>query len=220
MADLIIKYPDKTYIIEIFNEENIDWKRIEAYNKDAKIILATHSLDISDKIKSFNFYYAYPITNWYDLQIISRLNPCYVLLGAPLYFDLEKYKKYFNIPIRLIANRASWDIAKKQDDILIKGPYIRPEDIGFYEKYVESIEFISDNLTQEATFLKIYQEDKRWPGNIRLLITDLPISLNNSMVPPEFAETRSKCGQRCMMNGKCNYCPALFKLIRTIEDTE
>lgn len=48
----------------------------------------------------------------------------------------------------------------------IFGVYIRPEDIPYYEPFVSHIEFETNGLKQERTYIEIYKKDKIWPGSI------------------------------------------------------
>ena len=221
LSDLLVHFPDKTFIIELYNGD-IDWKKLKTLNSKNNIVLCLYKdyelLKIPE-VSEFRYYYGYPITDWALLRTWANLNPTYVILGAPLCFDLQKYKKYYNIPVRLYVNRASQDSLPKSEDMLIKGPWVRPNDIPIYEEYVDVCEFITANLTEEETYLKIYQEDKNWPGNLRLLIKDLPISVNNAYLTPVFAQSRVRCGQKCMVNDKCRFCETAYKLARKLDDS-
>lgn len=107
----------------------------------------------------------------------------------------------------------------------ICGVYIRPEDVDIYEKYISHIEFITQNLEQERTLIKIYQNDKKWPGNLNLLLTNLNYNIDNrgfELLPgykeKEFAERRLRCAQKCQENPvRCRFCPTVFTLINTID---
>lgn len=88
----------------------------------------------------------------------------------------------------------------------VNGFYIRPEDIKTYEQYVSSIEFITDELSKEATLLHVYTENKTWPGNLKLLITNLNSNVDNRGIPDDFGEARLNCQQKCVKNGSCHFC--------------
>ena len=58
----------------------------------------------------------------------------------------------------------------------------------------------------EKTLLHIYKENEMWPGNLNLLIKGFGINVDNRALPDDIGEIRTKCGQRCMSRGTCNYC--------------
>ena len=76
----------------------------------------------------------------------------------------------------------------------IYGPYIRPEDVDFYEKYIDHIEFITKSLEKELTLIKVYKEDKQWPGNLNLLLDNLGENVDNRGFDARFAKNRTTCG--------------------------
>ena len=92
----------------------------------------------------------------------------------------------------------------------IKGMYIRPEDIEWYDQYIDTLVFYSENLKREETLLKIYKEDKQWPGNLKKLIFNLKENVDNRGLPEEFGRVRSNCRQKCMRNGTCRFCEKAF----------
>ena len=98
----------------------------------------------------------------------------------------------YNIPIRLCANLAYDAYIPRENGIC--GSWIRPEDIEVYSKWVDTIEFITDDLGKEATLLHVYKENKFWPGNLNLLITNLNYNIDNRGIPEEFGEIRTNCG--------------------------
>ena len=51
------------------------------------------------------FYYKYQIYTFFELNALKQYGVSYVLIGAPLIFDLKNVAKY-GIPIRAIPNIA------------------------------------------------------------------------------------------------------------------
>lgn len=66
----------------------------------------------------------------------------------------------------------------------IYGTWIRPEDIEVYGQYINTFEFISTALSEEAALLEIYQRGN-WPGNLDLLLTNLNVQVDNRALPDE-----------------------------------
>ena len=209
---------DKVYLITIPADIEIDQPFIEMLAEKGNIILELYRLNLSViqwcKEKEIKWYWSFPITTFYELKNIAALAPSYLLLGAPLSFSLDKVRK-LNIPIRLIANEAGLAYLPTLNGIF--GSWVRPEGIPAYEKYVDVLEFVSDTLEQEATYLKIYSEQKHFSGNLNLLIKHLNIDVNNEDIPFEVDETRTTCGQRCMEKNLCHFCTTGIRFARSVE---
>lgn len=215
--DFITTLPDKTIILDIpskLDVDNrigvIDWVTIEMYSKQLKLVLCLHDLTIAKEAQSRNipFYWAYKITSYWELRGIVDMKPCYLLLGAPLFFSLPKVKKITNIPIRAIPNWAHENYIPREQGIC--GQWIRPEDIELYEDYISVCEFHVPNLEVERTLFRIYSEDKSWPGNLNMLISNLNYDVDNRAIPEDIAKARIGCGLRCAEDGTCKVCPIGF----------
>lgn len=166
------------------------------------------------KNNDLKYFWKYPVTTYYELRGLINAKVSYIVVGPPLYFDLEHVAS-FNIPIRMIANLANDNFLPRENGIT--GPYIRPEDVQYYEKYVDTLYFYSEGNQQEAVLLRIYQEDQKWPGNLTKIIANLRYNVDNRGLPDEFGKTRMSCGQRCMRNGTCHFCEKSFIFCRTID---
>jgi hypothetical protein len=158
-------------------------------------------------LNHLDYYWAFPVTTYYELEGIVNQGVCELLIAAPLTFDLERVSKE-NLPIRVVANLAYDNYIPRANGI--KGFYIRPEDIGTYEKYISTIEFAVDDLSKESTLLHVYKDNKEWPGNLNLLLTNLNFNIDNRSIPDDFAEVRMNCQQRCMRNKNCHFCDSAF----------
>lgn len=209
--DYIKDFPEKTIIIEIPSDVDIEWKLLDAYNQEATLILCLKSLKHVNECQQHNvrFYWAYPITNYYELRGILELNPYYIYLGAPLCFELEHIHNITGVYVRLCPNIAYDAYIPRIDGIC--GQWIRPEDVKHYEPYVNCLEFDGVDLAAERTLLHVYQENQEWPGNLNLLLKNLNYNIDNRALPDEIGPIRVRCGQRCMKNGSCHYCHSAFK---------
>lgn len=218
LIDYISDFSDKIFVVQIPKEEQeIDWTLLSMFKEKTKeFYLAIQNLNLVNGIfeKGFKFYWDYPIFTWYELEGIAALNPSYLYLGPPLSFSLEKVKSKYNIPIRLCANLAYDAYIPRENGIY--GSWIRPEDIEEYSKWVETIEFVTDDLGKEATLLQVYKENKVWPGNLNLLITNLNYNIDNRAIPEEIGEIRANCGQRCKQGERCNFCGTAFNFATSI----
>ena len=214
ILDYIENYSNKTFIIDIPKEEIVnDWDFLNMLNEKTNIILAIRDLTIIEN-HNFKFYWAYPIMTWYELQGIILLSPSYLFIEAPLSFELEKIKSKFNIPIRLNANLTYDAYIPRENGIY--GTWVRPEDIEIYEEWVDTIEFFTNDLSKEATLFHVYKDQKTWPGNLNLLLTNLNYNIDNRALPEEIGKIRANCGQRCMSGNSCDFCGTAFNFAKRV----
>lgn len=219
LIDYIEEFSDKTFILSIPKEEQeLDWELFKTYTEKVNFILCIDNLHLAAlcNLHNIKFYWNYPIFTWYELDGILKLNPCYLLLNAPLFFDLKKVKEKTDIPIRAVPNLA-YDAYIPRDNGIC-GTWIRPEDIKIYEQYIDVFEFITDDLGKENTLLHIYKDNGAWPGNLNLLFTNFNINVDNRAILEDIAEKRIDCGQRCMSTSNCHYCETAIQFATAIRN--
>ena len=212
IPEYIEKFPNKTLILEFNNDipEDFSWELIQAYTDklNGNFICALSDLSMAPEcyLRNIKFYYKYTITSFFELDGLKNVGVCYVLIGAPLIFDLKTVASY-NIPIRAIPNLAYEPYIEHKNGIC--GGWIRPEDTDKYGKYIEVFEFYAPKaLEKESALYRVYAENKTWPGNLNLLIDYLNADCNNQMIYDEegFAERRMSCKQKCLTGRNCRYC--------------
>ena len=211
IPDYIDKYPNAALILNMVNElpEKFSWEEIELYSKkhgDFYCAISNKNQAVECKLREIKFYYKYPVTSFYELEALKDMGVSYVLVGVPLIFDLKAVSRY-GIPLRTIPNLAYEPYLEHEHGIC--GGWIRPEDTDKYGEYISVFEFYAPKmLEKEATLYHVYAENKKWPGNLNLLIDFLNIDINNNAIYDEenFAEKRMNCRQRCISTGTCHYC--------------
>lgn len=207
IPDLAEKYPQATVNLTTSSQDDIDWKEIKVYNTLCRgnFSIGITTMDHYNQAREtgVKYYYRYPITTFQELQDAKAAGMCCVLLGAPLFFMMDKVKR-FDMPVRAVANVAHTEAHFTEADGTI-GTWIRPEDVELYEPYVEVIEFM-DNITAEQALYRIYAENHKWSNPLSYIVKDLGHEATNRMIPPDLAKARLNCGQRCMENGRCHLC--------------
>jgi len=213
IPDLIDNYPDATIILMCYSGEEINWNDCVRWNVLAKgnFIMCLSSFEDAKvcKEKELKFYIGYPIKTFYELNALKDLGVCYVRLAEPLFFQMDEVK-LFNIPVRVIPNIAFTDTFPHPDGVC--GTWIRPEDVDTYAPYVETIEFEDCDNRKEQALYRLYAEQKNWPGNLSMIITNLEYPAVNRMILPDVARSRLNCGQKCQMNRHCKICYRAFDL--------
>jgi hypothetical protein len=206
--DTLEDYPNATLICQIYvDTADIDWEALRRTNILAQgrfiCCVATYEQMLKCKELDIKFYYGYPITTFQELRTLKQLGACYVRLGAPLFFQMDKVKE-IGVPVRLVPNVAHLAHLPMADGVT--GTWVRPEDVVQYEPYCEAIEFEDCDREKEQALFRIYAEDRKWPGSMDLIITNLNYKAANRFVHPDAAAKRLTCGQRCMENGICHLC--------------
>lgn len=216
IMELIEEYPEKTFIFEATGE-NINWELLQAYSDKVDFHICIKDFSYIPKCKEYNlkFFWGFPITTFAELASMAINKPSFVYIGEPLCFQLEQVARY-NIPIRLCPNIANYFPELTNLNSLC-GPWIRPEDLKYYEPYVSSIDFVTDTVPKEAILFKVYGIDKKWPDDLNILITNLNRRIINSALPDEFGERRVNCGQKCFAGKKCNHCAIMARTAELVE---
>lgn len=218
-ADIVIYLP---------RDEEIDWKKIDAYKDTLNIIIAVEdtTMIMPIKEKHYKVFWTFPASTYWELRGLLDLGVDQVILDAPLYFDLPNVKRLCadKAEIRLVVNKCMNNYMKRRDGVC--GTYVRPEDVEIYEPFVQHMEFDTDSLQKENTLYHVYAEKKYWPGNLDLLLTHLNTEVDNrgfEVIPNDeddpkaFAHRRLTCKQKCQENNSCNYCHQMFDFINTID---
>ena len=217
-------------IVQLIEEDNIDTivnnlkKIISIYNenKDIKfdIQLPFYNQKFMEELKDTNLKYFFKVAanSWDKFTGLISQNVSDIYITDELAFELDKVAEIAhknNIKVRIYPNVAQsrWD---KLSDILKF--FIRPEDIEMYEPYVDVCEFYGDKAQQIDTYYKIYQEDKKWFGDLQEIIIGLDSKIDSRYIIPRFAEKRIKCGKDCLKGGKCEMCKRILDLSEQLEN--
>ena len=207
IPDLAEKYPEATVNLTTTSQDDIDWNEVKTYNIlcRGKFCIGITTLPHYQAARDIGvkYYYRFPITTFQELQDMKNAGMCYVILGAPLFFMMDKVKR-FDIPVRHVANVAHTEAYFSEADGPT-GTWIRPEDVEQYEPYIDVIEFM-DNLTAEQALYRVYAENHKWSNPLNYVVKDINHPATNRMIPPTLAKARLNCGQRCKENGRCHLC--------------
>ena len=207
IPSLIEKYPGKRIILMCYFNEILDWKELNRWNILSRnnFMLCLASVAYADDCKEHGipFYMGYPVKTYYELRALKELGVSYVRLAEPLFFEMDTVKQ-FGVPVRMVPNVAYIDGLPREDGVC--GTWVRPEDLDLYENYVEVVEFEDADLKKEQALFRIYAEQKNWPGDLQMIITNLNHDGLNRIIVPDFAEKRLNCGQRCQKASNCKLC--------------
>lgn len=214
IPDLFEHYPGIPVIVQIPYQDDIDWETIEKFKRmrPTDLICCVSSRAQAELCRDLGirFYYGFPISTYYEMRQWLAMGVCYVRLDAPLFFDLPTVAQTIGeTPIRAIPN-VSYE--EKWNDDGVCGPWIRPEDLELYENYISVVEFEDCDVQKEQALYRIYAEQKKWPGPVRDLITNVDTNAMNRLISPKFGERRIRCKQKCQANSNCHFCSLALKL--------
>lgn len=215
IMDFVEKINDKVIILEVSNGP-AEWDTWQMYSeKFAEFHIALSDLG---RCKEFvehgiNWYWPYPITSFYELNAIMEYHPSYIMVGPPLSFNLDKLfnERYYKdsteqVPVRMVANNARPAYLPRTEQNGICGQWIRPEDVDVYATRVDCLEFEGVDLNQEEVLLKVYKEQRTWPGNLNLILKNFNYNVDNRAIPEDLAAARMHCGQKCFSGSYCHLC--------------
>lgn len=163
-----------------------------------------------EKIPFFFDLFAYSFD---ILQGLVALDVSDIYIGADLGFELDKVKAIAkNIQLRCYPDLGQSTF----DDIPnLKKFFIRPEDVLYYEPYIDTFEMIANPIAKR----KIYAINKKWYGKLNEIIEsfDEKEEMDSRYIISSFGENRTTCGKRCMKNGKCHICESVMILADTLD---
>lgn len=196
IIDFVEKYPDKTIILNMQGYNGIiEWEDIKRYKIMCKnnFIIALNTLTDLDfcRKEEIKFYWNFPVSTFYDLQALKNLGAEYALIDAPIFHDIINAAD-IGIKIRIVPNIAYYAFIPRENGVC--GSWVRPEDLSLYEPYIAAIEFEDCDLKKEQALFRIYIEQKSWPGDLNIIITNLNYPGINRMIPSDFTEKRMTCG--------------------------
>lgn len=215
LPDYAKKYPDAWFVLEVLPDTPWDFAEIKDYSILAKGKLILCLPNMRDEkialLKEANipFFWGFTVTTFWELQSLIKTGVSQVRIGAPLFFQSDKLKK-FNITKRICANIANEGYLPNVDGIV--GPWMRPEDVDLYDDTFDIVEFADCKEHKEEALYRIYAEQKHWPGPVNMIITNIDTDAYNRVITEEFAEARKNCGQRCLSGGACRICYRELKL--------
>lgn len=200
---IIIEHPEINFALKLKDYRNEKVKEIVNMIREQNV--------------QYRFFFETFIRDWDTLYEYIDLHPSDIYIVENLGLEIATIAKILhskNIQIRVFPNvaQSTW---KKTP--ALKKFFIRPEDVYFYEEYVDVMEFLGKEETI-STYYKIYAIDKRWFGKLNEVILDFNDNeIDSRYILPQFAERRINCGKRCYKGRPCQVCEAIENLATILE---
>ena len=221
--------PDKRYIININDKDAclnmelidnyLDIKENNNINFSIKFKAYYDGIaEILDKIKGkIPFFFDVYINDWDMLHGYIKLGISDIYIVESMCFELDKVAAIVhdaNIQIRCFGNVAQ---SRSGGLSAIKKFFIRPEDVKFYDKYIDVIEFFGTK-EQKSVAIDYYRDSMQWFGDLNEIIINFNDNVDSRFIVREFAPRRIKCGKKCLKGGKCDFCDTVVKLSKTLKE--
>lgn len=169
------------------------------------------------KKNNIPFYFKEIITTFDDLRGYIKMGVSDVIVAEEICFFAEKISKIAkknNVRVHMYPNvaQSSWT-----DEDNITKFFIRPEDITFYESYVDVLEIFGESASKIDTTLDIYKNIGSWEGNLDILIEDFNEKVYSPSLSTLFGQSRVSCHKKCGLDGSCQICHRLVKLSKQLQ---
>lgn len=186
---------------------------MEVWLKDTELI---------DKVP---YFYSFTPQNYEQLDRLIYLNVTDIYIVGFLAFDIINIRRMINKKskkrknIRIIPNlcQSYWS-----DELSLSSFFVRPEDVGLYEDYVDVMEIYALNLAQKEcadVYFDIYSKSGTWMGDLKEYLLGCNEPINNLYIFKDFGERRLRCKKRCKSDGVCDFCNQQRKYFQIMEKT-
>lgn len=163
--------------------------------------------------EGYNAYLAYPVSDWETFNNLKNLGVTDIIIDGALGFQMSSIAQAKgDIKIRVTPMLSSNAALSLPDSPNENSFFIRPEDLKYYEDYIDIIEFQAETATQEKTYFEIYNRGF-YDYDLTLLIRSLHTKVPNPFIIKDFAPRRLNCRQKCQdPAGYCVLCSNAFKI--------
>lgn len=187
-----------------------DWEQIKQYyimtQKRFKVLLFKMNYDYCVK-NDIPFFFDVAVNTGWEANALINLGVCSLYITGQLAHQLD-FVDTLPVEIRVRANSSGAPFGYKA----LIGGWFRPEDLNDLTM-IDVCEFAARDNREEQALYRIYAEQKAWPGELYMIVKDIPNEeIMNRMIPPEFQEKRSNCGMRCQSGGHCHFCETITYL--------
>lgn len=197
-------------VIKTIKEKYPEYNFVLRIPRDESVIKLCKENNIPFWIKAY-------VSNWDTLTYFLSLGVTDVTIIEEMGFEIDKVAAAAHrcgTKVRILPNVAQSSVMETPG---IKKFFVRPEDIKYYEPYVDVCDFFGAPKSV-AVYYKIYAIDKEWFGDLNEIIISLNTALDSRFVEPIFGERRLRCGKRCLRGAGCDYCNIALHLANTLKE--
>jgi hypothetical protein len=191
-------------------------------NTSVLIDFFTQSYLVEEELKEYNipFFYSTYARSYSMARFMVAHGATDLYIVEDLAFDLKNLQCFREEGVQL---RLFPDIAQHSPGCYgnffpeITKFWIRPEDIDEYDKYIDVLEFTHKG-EKLSTIYEIYKQ-KQWLGEIKDIVSDFHIYIDNTSLAPYFGPSRISCQKKCATN-RCNICIGIQDLAEKFDKAD
>lgn len=201
------------YVFDIRSIENVELeelKDLSLLRKNVKFMTDFRRDLINTDLPFFYSFNAIYVDNLDKLKGICKRGVTDAYVTGMLGFQMKNAKDLadrYGVRIRMIPNiaqRSEFTFDNTREYSNVTAFWVRPEDLELYSNYVDTIEFMSMDEKQ-AVYYDIYMNDRKWRGNLGILIAGLGDIDNRTIPLTDFTLPRLNCEKKCIL-GLCHKC--------------
>lgn len=205
---------------DVYINNNLDIIEVaKSIHKNIAILLPLEQRDVAIDLSQMNvdFFFNDFVDKWDVLMSYINFGVSDVYIVNELGFELKEVAKVCHekkVQVRVFPNVAQYSNHIKNLNNFTAF-FIRPEDLGFYEPYVDVCELFGEP-DKYSVIYDIYTK-RSWLGDLKDLIIGLEQSILNNTIMPLFGERRLNCEKKCYQ-GKCIICEKISTVSKQLEE--
>lgn len=172
------------------------------------------------KENNFSFFFDTFVNTQDEVYGIIQKGASDIYITESLAFNIKtigQFCKKKGVRVRVIPNIAQHSLGYSSEIPDIYKFFIRPEDVKYYEPYVDTFELLTKENKTNVVF-EVYKNEV-WRGDLSLLIDGISDSINNQCLLPDFGQIRLNCEQICMYE-QCNLCKKHQAVSKVLEEMD
>lgn len=186
---------------------------VQNYPK-GNVIIRFDELNSIGKEYALPHFFNYYCTDKEQARVLDKQGVTDIYITGNLCYQLVDLREEIKCNIRVFPNIAQSSIETSNSYTKF---FIRPEDIKIYEKYIDYIEFYTDDVKRAAGLYNIYCIQGKYEGALEEVIDGLPAFIaHNECIDPLFALERLRCRKACAYWSNCKLCEHWFNLAQTL----
>lgn len=167
------------------------------------------------------FYFDCWIDRWDELIEVLELGVTDICVKNELGFELDKVAaaaRKYGAKVRVIPHYAQTSGRNEPD---LRSFYIRPEDVFLYDKIVDVMEIVEEDVHKPwmaETLYKVYAIDQQWKGNLQEIISGLSQEFDGNYVHPLWSYRRVHCEKKCLKGSGCTLCETTAEFGKSLKE--
>lgn len=230
-----LEHPDQEILLNFrYSREEIDDHYLllfdiiqKIFDSDIIISIDLYFFERAVEAKENGWRILPPFTcnNWDTYyRLINQKFITDIRIGGELLFELPDVRACASrrvIKIWACCNEVPRSYTIEKPSELYLDGFIRPEDVQLYSEYIDVFElspFVDDKEGLD-TLYRIYAEDKKWKGDLQLIIKGIFTKIDGgTLMKQQWSKYRVDCRRNCMKGHSCRICPNQLVIAKTMQE--